>query len=226
MGNLFVVATPIGNLEDITIRAVRILNEVDIIICEDTRVTSKLLQRFDIKKKMISYHQHSRIQKLDEINGLLRDGRNLALVTDAGTPGISDPGNKLISQLLDRNEDLKISPIPGPSALTCAASVSGLPTDRFIFFGFLPHKKGRQTIMKKIADSKETVLYYESPHRILKSLAQLKEVLSENRKVIVFRELTKKFEQRIGVNAKECYEYFENNPNKINGEFVVVVAGK
>lgn len=227
MGILYVVATPIGNLEDITLRALRVLREVDLILCEDTRVTQKLLQRFEIKKTLLSYHQHSRLQRIDEVLRNLKDGNNVALVTDAGTPGISDPGNVLVRHVIDQcGQDVKVISVPGASALTSAASISGLPSDRFLFLGFLPHKKGRETLIKSITESKETVIFYESPHRIIKSLKRLNEIVSPERKVVVLRELTKKFEDRIGETIENCLAYFENNPDKVRGEFVVVVGGK
>lgn len=171
---LYIVATPIGNLEDITLRALRILSEVAFVLCEDTRVTSKLLKNYDIKTQTISYHQHSNIQKVDYILKLLAEGKDMALVTDAGTPGISDPGGKLVQAVIERfNEEIKIESVPGPSAITAALSISGIPTDKFIFMGFPPHKKGRQTFIKNIIESVYPVVIYESKHRILKFLDQL-----------------------------------------------------
>ncbi len=226
MANLYVVATPIGNLEDISFRAVRILGDVAAVICEDTRVTQKLLQHYGIKKPLISYHQHSRFSRVQEIIQKLERGQNLALVTDAGTPGISDPGNLLVRQIIDSGIQVAIIPVPGPSALTCAASVSGLPCDSFIFLGFMPHKKGRKTLCEKIADSRNTTIFYESPHRIIKTLGQLSGFLEADRKIIILRELTKKFEQRAEGTIKHCYDFFYNNQDKIKGEFVILVSGK
>ena len=148
MANLFIIATPIGNLEDISLRALRILKEVDIILCEDTRVTRKLLSRYDIKASVLSYHQHSQLKKINYIAALLEEGKNLALVSDSGTPGISDPGNKLIDFLVKKDIDLTIIPIPGCSALVSAASISGFPMERFTFLGFPPHKKKRNKFFK------------------------------------------------------------------------------
>ena len=170
MPTLYIVATPIGNLEDISMRALRILSEVDFILCEDTRVTKKLLSHYQIKTPTISYHQHSRKQKIDYILGLLGKGKNLAYVSDAGTPGISDPGGKLIQTVIEKfGEDIKIESVPGPSAVTAALSLSGIPTDKFVFLGFLPHKKGRQTMLKKIIKSEFPVVVYESKYRIMEN---------------------------------------------------------
>ena len=227
MANLYIVSTPIGNLKDITFRGIEGLKEADFIICEDKRETVKLLNHYEIRKPLISYHEHSKIQRVDEIIDLLRIGKSAALVCEAGTPGISDPGGRLISEvLMALGDKVKIIPIPGPSALAAAASVSGLPCDRFIFLGFLPHKKGRETLFKQIAENKETTIFYESPHRILKTLYSLAGVLEEKRKVVVGRELTKMFEEIKRGNINEIKSYFENNPEKVKGEFVVLIAGK
>jgi 16S rRNA (cytidine1402-2'-O)-methyltransferase len=235
MGTLYIVATPIGNLKDIALRALEALKEADIILCEDTRQTIKLLNHFEISKPLVSYFQHSKISKIDYIISLLESGKNLALVTDAGTPGISDPGNKLVSLLVDQFDSLKqktnseselknyltISPIPGPSAVTAALSISGFPTDKFVFMGFPPHKKGREKFFKEVAEAKYTVIFYESVHRILKALGQLKNVLSEDRKIVVCRELTKQFEAIYRGNIDEVLEQLKND--KVKGEFVVVI---
>ena len=154
MPNIYIVATPIGNLEDITLRALRVLQEVDLVLCEDTRHTKRLLDRYEIKAETMSYHQHSKIAKIDKIIELIKSGKNLALVSDAGTPGISDPGNMLIKHLVESKIDVNIVPIPGPSAVISALSISGFPTDKFVFLGFAPHKKGRQTFFKNIANEK------------------------------------------------------------------------
>ena len=183
MSTLYIVGTPIGNLEDISLRALRILGEVDFILCEDTRVTRKLLSHYDIKTRTISYHQHSDEKKNKEILKLLEQGKNLALVTDAGTPGISDPGGKLVAAVVGscretNSEDIKIrvESVPGPSAVTAALSISGIPTDKFIFLGFPPNKKGRQKFIKKIFDACFPVVVYESKHRIIKFLDELEEM--------------------------------------------------
>jgi 16S rRNA (cytidine1402-2'-O)-methyltransferase len=197
MANLFIVATPIGNLEDISLRALRILKEVDIILCEDTRVTRKLLSRYDIKTPVLSYHQHSQLKKVNYIADLLQKGKNLALVSDAGTPGISDPGNKLIELLVKKNIDLTIVPIPGPSALITAASVSGFPMDKFTFSGFPPNKKKRNKFFEELFKTKLPVIFYESPYRIIKTLEEMNNKFQEKNckaQIMVCRELTKKFE--------------------------------
>lgn len=220
---LYILATPIGNLEDITLRALRILKEVDFIICEDTRVTSKLLARFEIQKSLVSHFQHSSDRKTDEITARLRAGESAALVTDAGTPGISDPGGVLINALTHHLPDLKIIPIPGPSAVSAALSISGLPADAFLFLGFPPHKKGRQAFWKTVAACEETVVFYESPHRILKSLTELREVLRElPRAAVVCRELTKMFESVYRGDTDSILELVKKDPQK--GEYVVVVG--
>jgi len=222
MSRLYIVATPIGNLEDITLRALRILKEVDLILCEDTRVTRKLLKHYGIKTKIESYHQHSRLTKIPKILNLLKEGKNLALVSDAGTPGISDPGSLLISKVREAFGDI-IKAVPGPSALAAAISISGLPVKEFVFLGFLPQKKGREKIFKEIGAAKRTFIFYESTHRLLKTLESLKEY-SPEKKIVVAKELTKIFEEIITGKAEEIIHYFENNKEKQRGEFVVIVA--
>lgn len=220
-GNLYIVATPIGNLDDITLRALEILKKVDYVLCEDTRKTKVLLDHYNIDKKLISYHQHSKIKKVDFIVKSLIEGNSFVLVSDAGTPGISDPGRKLVEDV-EKIGGIKIIPIPGPSAITTALSVSGLNTDKFVFLGFLPTKKGRQTIFKAIKEEKKTIVFYESVYRILKTLSRLE---INNRKVVVCRELTKKFEEIIKGTSNQVLNYFENNKDKIKGEFVVIIEG-
>ena len=225
MPTLYIVATPIGNLGDITLRALETLKAVDVILCEDTRVTKKLLARYDIDKPVLSYHTHSGNTKSEKIISLLQEGKNLALVSDAGTPSISDPGGLLVSQVREAlGADVAIIPIPGPSALTSALSASGFSADSFLFLGFLPHKKGRQTLFKEIAESERTVVFYESPHRILKALASLEMALSSGRRIAVARELSKIFEETIVGTASELLAYYEKNPDKVRGEFVVIVS--
>ena len=226
MNNFYIVATPIGNLEDITLRALRILKEVDLILCEDTRVTRKLLDKYEIKTPTLSYHSFSGKLKTEKIIELLGEGKSLALVSDAGTPTISDPGFMLINEIRNKFGDkVKISAIPGASAVITALAMSGLPADSFVFFGFLPHKKGKQTLIKEILASDKTAVFYESPHRILKTLKMIEiEDEDKNKKIVVARELTKIFEELISGNISEIIEYFENNPDKIRGEFVVVVG--
>ncbi len=221
MGTLFIVATPIGNLEDITLRALRILKEVDLIACEDTRVTKRLLEHYQIDKQVISYHQHSQVGKVDFLLEKLKQGKNIALVSDAGTPGISDPGGLLVSAAA--SEGIKVEAIVGPSALTAALSISGLPTDKFLFLGFLPHKKGRETLIKEIIESKYTIVFYESVHRIIKALGQLNEAGLE-RKVVVCRELTKKFETVYRGKINEVLKLLQDD--QVKGEFVVIISAR
>lgn len=224
-GTLSVVATPIGNLGDITLRAVETLKEADAIACEDTRVTAKLLARFDISKPLLIYHAQSGRLAANRILALLAEGKRVALVTDAGTPGISDPGSALVSLVKERlGEDVRIEAIPGPSALTAALSIAGIPTNEFIFIGFLPHKKGRQTAFKEIAEESRTVVFYESPHRIMKALESLAQTLPESRRVVVLRELTKIHESVVAGTAAEVLAHFNAHPGTVRGEFVVCVA--
>ena len=222
---LYIVATPIGNLEDITLRAINVLSNSDLILAEDTRVTKVLLERYNIKKEVISYHQHSDFKKIDHIIGLLKEGKNLVLVTDAGTPGINDPGSFLVKEALKSIPDLKIVPIPGPNAAITALSISGFPTDEFVFLGFPPHKKGRQTFFKNISEIESTIVFYESKHRILKELENV-EKLSEigDRQMMIARELTKQFETIYrGTLAEIKPQLTEKN---LLGEFVVVISTK
>ncbi len=220
MGIIYIVGTPIGNLKDITLRALDVFREVDFILCEDTRNTAKLLFHYGIKKPMVSYHQHSRLQKTDYIIGLLSEGKKLALVSDAGTPGISDPGNKLIEQILSKKPETKIISIPGPAALTAAASVSGFPTNKFLFLGFPPSKNKRNNFFQEIADSKHAVIFYESPFRIVKTLEDLKKI-SSNLEIVVCREISKKFETIYRGKVVEILEIFKKE--KPRGEFTIVV---
>lgn len=217
-GKLFIVATPIGNLEDITLRAIETLKSVDFILCEDTRVTKNLLDRFQISKPQISYHHHSDARKTKEIKSLLDEGKNLALVTDAGTPGISDPGNQLVSDLSKANE-YEIVPIPGASAVVSALSISGFPTDKFVFLGFPPHKNKRQKYFEEVGKGEYTTVFFESGHRIFKCLDDLKNVLDPKREMVVCRELTKKFETIYRGNIDEVNEKMKDD----RGEFVVVI---
>jgi len=227
MSILYIIATPIGNLEDISIRTLRILKEVDFVLCEDTRVTKKLLDHYNIKTKTISYHHHSNLKKTEYIIDLLKQEKNLALVSDAGTPGISDPGNKLIEIIILQNINTKIEPIPGPSAVITALSVSGLPTDKFIFLGFPPHKKGRQKFIKSIIDYIYPVVVYESKHRIIKFLEELVIFNKQKKfikKIIVFRELTKMHETIYRGELEEIINQIKNDKNAQKGEFVVIIA--
>ncbi len=222
---LYIVATPIGNLEDITIRAINALSNSELILAEDTRITRVLLDRYSIKKEILSYHQHSGFKKIDHIIELLKEGNNLALVTDAGTPGISDPGGFLISEALKAIPDLKVVPIPGPNAAIAALSISGFPTDKFVFLGFPPHKKGRQTFFKNISEIESTIVFYESKHRILKALENL-EKFSEigEREMMVTRELTKQFETIYRGTLVEIKPRLTDK--NLLGEFVVVIEAR
>lgn len=190
MGTLYIVATPIGNLEDITLRALKILKEVDLIACEDTRRTGLLLQHYEIQKPLVSFHQHSRIQKIDYLIAKLKAGQTIALVSDAGTPGLADPGGVLIGEAI-RNK-IEVEPIPGPSSLTALISIAGIPLNKFLFGGFLPKKKGRQTWFESFRDFPYPIIIFESPERIIKTLGEIKEKWGD-RQVIIGRELTKKF---------------------------------
>lgn len=225
MGALRIVATPIGNLEDLTLRALRVLKEADFILCEDTRVTRKLLDHYEIKTSTISYHQHSNEMKVDRIIELLRSGKELALVSDAGTPGISDPGGKLVSVV--RKEfggSVLIESVPGVAALTAAVSLAGAGFDRFLFLGFLPHKKGRETMLKEISLSQYPVVLYESKHRIIKLLNSFiaSDILGQAT-VTVARELTKKHESLYEGTASSILKELEADPHNLKGEFVVLI---
>lgn len=223
MAFLYIVATPIGNLDDISLRALQILKSVDAILCEDTRVTAKLLAHFEIKKRLFAYHQHSDATKTEDIARTLREGMSLALVSDAGTPGINDPGGRLIQELLIAVSDLQIVPIPGANAGVTALSASGFPADRYQYWGFVPHKKGRQTFFRDLATTEDTVVFYESKHRISKALASLAEVVPD-RPLLVARELTKKFETCYRGTAAEIAPRLIGDDTL--GEFVIVVAPK
>ena len=223
MSTLYIIATPIGNLKDISLRALETLKSADLILCEDTRVTSKLLAHYEIKKPLQSYHQHSKLAKVERILEALAKGENIALVSDAGTPGISDPGGLLVEEVIKRfGGEVDIVPIPGANAALAALSVSGFPTDRFLFLGFPPHKKGRKTFFDEIAAREETQVFYESKHRIEKALVELAARLGD-RPIMVARELTKQFETIYRGTAQDCL--VQLRADKILGEFVVVVRG-
>jgi 16S rRNA (cytidine1402-2'-O)-methyltransferase len=223
MGELYVVATPIGNMKDLSIRALETLKEVDLVLAEDTRVTRKILERYEIQKELQSYHQHSSPEKVNYIIGLLSEGKKIALVSDSGTPGISDPGNLLIKSIIESQKDVKIIPIPGPSALAAAASISGFPMDKFLFLGFPPAKKKRKKFFEEVASSKYPVVIYESTHRIMKTLAGLREA-SENFDLVVCRELTKKFETVVRGRVGEVENILKES--EIRGEFVVIARNE
>ena len=221
MGTLYVVATPIGNLSDISERALSVLKSVDAIFCEDTRVTRKLLEHYEIKKRVFAYHQHSDERVVSDIARSLSEGMSLALVSDAGTPGINDPGGRLIAQLVSRLPGLIVVPIPGANAAITALSASGFPADRYQYWGFVPNKKGRQTFFSELALCEDTVVFYESKHRIVKTLQALT-VTSPERPLMVARELTKKFETLYRGTAGTILS--ELAGDKILGEFAIVMG--
>jgi 16S rRNA (cytidine1402-2'-O)-methyltransferase len=216
---LYTVATPIGNLEDITLRAIATLKSVDMIVAEDTRHSRILLDKYQINKPLDSFHAHSGPGKLDALISKLKNGANLALISDAGTPGISDPGFLLISKA--RDEGVNVIPIPGASAFLTALQASGLPTDKFYYLGFLPIKKGRQTLLNSFVPEERTIVFYESPYRIIKTLGQIAQIMPD-RYIVLARELTKIHEEFVSGSAKEVYEIFAKRSPK--GEFVVMIA--
>ena len=221
-GCLYICATPIGNMEDITLRCIRTLKEVDIIAAEDTRQTAKLLNRYEISKPMISYHEHNKIIKGQEIIKLLLEEKNIALVSDAGMPCISDPGEDLVRLCIEKG--VEIIPIPGASASLTALSISGLSTRRFAFEGFLPTKgKVRRERLEKLAQEENTIILYEAPHRLIATLKNLEEYLG-NRNISISRELTKKFEETVRTDIKKAIDEFESR--SIKGEFVLIIEGK
>ncbi|MBI3634492.1 MAG: 16S rRNA (cytidine(1402)-2'-O)-methyltransferase [Candidatus Yonathbacteria bacterium] len=236
MATFYIIGTPIGNLEDITLRALRVLKEADIILCEDTRVTKRLLSKYNINTPTLSYHAQSKLSKVEKIFTLLEEGKNLALVSDAGTPCISDPGSLLVAQVCEHfkvgplgspRSDLGVSiiPIPGPSALVTALSSAGISVAEFTFLGFLPHKKGRETLFEEIAESKRVMVFYESTHRILKALESLEKFCGNTRHIIVAREITKIYEEFVRGTIAEVRAHFTQNPDRMRGEFVVIVGG-
>ncbi len=225
MGKLYIVGTPIGNLSDITFRAIEVLKYVDFVFCEDTRVTKNLLNHYNIKTKLESYHKFSDKSKEDRVVELLKDGKSVAYVSDAGTPGISDPGEELVKIVTDSFSENIIESIPGASSLITALSISGFNCDRFNFLGFLPHKKGKETLLKEIIESNRTTMFFESTHRIIKTLEKLKELgFQNNRKIFVARELTKKFETIYRGSLGKILHELKNGIAK--GEFVVIVERK
>lgn len=222
MGKLYVVPTPIGNLEDITLRAIRILKEVDAVLAEDTRTTKNLFSKYEIENKLIPHHLNNEHKIVEKLVDEMVNGATYAVVSDAGTPAISDPGFLLVRTCIEN--DVEVECLPGATAFVPALVVSGFPCEKFVYEGFLPRKKGRQTRIQRIAEEERTVVLYESPHRLLKALNQFNEVFEPDRRIAVCRELTKKFEEIVRGTCLELIDHFENNP--IKGEFVIVIEGR
>ena len=222
MGKLYIVPTPIGNLKDITFRAIEVLKEVDIILAEDTRTSGKLLKHFEISTPMQSHHMHNEHKTVESLVQKLKAGTTIALISDAGTPAISDPGFLLTRACIENN--IEVECLPGATAFVPALVNSGLPNDKFVFEGFLPVKKGRQTRFLFLAEETRTIIFYESPHKLIKTLTNFCEYFGEDRPVSVSRELTKLYEETIRGSAKEVLEYYTNKPPK--GEIVICVGGK
>lgn len=219
---LYLVPTPIGNLKDITLRAIEVLKEVDLILAEDTRTTSHLLNHYEINKQLTPYHQHNEHQVLQHLVSQLLEGKKMAIVTDAGTPGISDPAFLLIRECI--KVGVKVECLPGATAFVPALINSGIPTNRFCFEGFMPVKKGRQTLMKKLADEERTMIFYESPNRLVKTLEEFITYFGEDRPCAVSRELSKMFEENKRGTLREVADHF--NEKTVKGEIVIIVAGK
>ncbi|MDB5133447.1 MAG: rsmI [Mucilaginibacter sp.] len=219
-GKLYLVPTPIGNLEDITFRAIRVLKEADLVLAEDTRTSAPLLKHFGVEKKVFAHHQHNEHQSSSEIIRFLKEGKNIALISDAGTPAISDPGFYLVREALKNNIDVEC--LPGATAFVPALVNSGFPTDRFCFEGFLPLKKGRQTRYKQLAEEERTIILYESPHRFMKTLDEMATYFGIQRQISVSRELTKMFEETVRGSVAEVKLYFETHP--VKGEFVICIS--
>lgn len=218
---IYLIPTPIGNLEDMTLRGIRLLKEVDLILAEDTRTSQKLLNHYKIKTIMQSFHMHNEHKKVAQVIQEVLRGKTIALISDAGTPGISDPGYLLVHEAL--KEGVKVECLPGPTALIPALVQSGLPSDRFVFEGFLPPKKGKQGRLKQMAEESRTTVFYESPHKIIKTLGQMLPYFGSERKLAVVRELSKKFESNFRGSVEEALHFFEEHPPK--GEFVIIVEG-
>ena len=222
MGKLYIVPTPIGNLEDMTFRAIRVLKEVDLILAEDTRTSGILLKHFEIQNKMTSYHKFNEHKTVEHIVSRLNSGENIALISDAGTPGISDPGFLVVRACVQENIDIEC--LPGATAFVPALVLSGLPCDKFVFEGFLPQKKGRQTRIIELSEETRTIVFYESPHRIVKTLEQLIEFFGEDRLISASREISKLHEETIRGTMSEVLQHFSQHDPR--GEFVLIVAGK
>jgi 16S rRNA (cytidine1402-2'-O)-methyltransferase len=219
---LFLVPTPVGNLEDITLRALRVLREVSLIACEDTRTSGVLLAHYDIDTPRTSYHDHNETRKAPQLIERMQAGQDVALISDAGSPGISDPGFYLVRECI--RHDIRVEALPGATAFVPALTASGLPCERFVFEGFLPAKKGRQTKLKALAEETRTMVFYESPHRLVKALTQFEEVFSPEREAAVARELSKKFEDVRRGTLRDLRTHYEAQ-TKVRGEIVLVVAG-
>lgn len=221
MATLYLIPTPIGNLEDITLRAIRILKEVDLILCEDTRTSKPLLKHFEISTPLLSYHIFNEHQKIQSIIDRIKMGENIGLISDAGTPGISDPGFLLVREAVKNG--IEVDTLPGATAFVPALVNSALPMDRFCFEGFLPHKKGRQTRLEKLKEEERTIILYESPHRLIKTLTQLSEYLGSDRQASVSREISKMFQENKRGSLESLIEYFSSKT--IKGEIVICVEG-
>ena len=228
MATLYTVATPIGNLNDITYRAVEVLQEVDVIVCEDTRVSKRLCEHYNITTPLVAYHAQSPPSRSREIIDKLKEGKDVALVSDAGTPCVSDPGVQLIQMIVaethkDTTHEIHVLPVPGPSALTALVSVAGFSGNQFTFIGFMPHKKGRQTLITEMKNAGRPTIFYESPHRIIKTLEMIGTQWSREKQVVIGRELTKMHEEVVRGSVHDILVYFATNPDKVRGEFVVMV---
>lgn len=222
-GKLSIVATPIGNMEDITLRALRTLKEADYILCEDTRVTGKLLKRHEIKTPLKRYDAHASERTHEQVLTDLKAGKHVALVSDAGTPGVSDPGVLLVGRVLNLRSGIRIEAIPGPSAVTAAFSIAGLSGNQFTFLGFVPQKKGRETFFRNLTQYEHPVIFFESTHRIMKTLESLQN-LPDSHKISIARELTKMHEELVRGSAAEILEYFTDHKDHQKGEFVIIVS--
>lgn len=222
MSKLYVIPTPIGNLDDITLRAIRYLKEVSLVLAEDTRTSKRLFSHFDIETPITSFHMHNEHRVLNKFINIIKSGQKIALISDAGTPGISDPGFLLVRKCIDKEIDVEC--LPGPTAFVPALINSGIPSDKFIFEGFLPLKKGRKSRLEFLSNEKRTIIFYESPHRIVKTLSQICQNFGESRKLSISREISKIYEENIRGTAKELLTYFENKKPK--GEIVIIVEGK
>ena len=219
---IYLIPTPIGNLEDITLRAIRLLKEVDLILAEDTRVSSKLLKHFEIDTPYQSFHMHNEHKKVQSVLNQLKGGKKVALISDAGTPGISDPGFLMVREAI--KEGIEVQCLPGPTALIPALVQSGIPCDRFVFEGFLPPKKGRQTRLEQMAEQERTQVFYESPHKLIKTLEQIVTYFGSDRTIAVIREISKLYESTFRGTASEGLHFFQTQPPK--GEFVIVIEGR